>query len=91
MGKILEINFNLLKGKLYFKYWLVYILKWKFVLICVYVWEKYIFYKIMLEKIYIYIGRYLCVSSVWLFIIFYNEIFFIDVILYWLVLKKNFN
>lgn len=61
----------------------------KIVLICVYAWEKYIFHKTMSEKIYIYIGRHLCVSSVWLFIIFHNEIFPIDVTLHRSVLKKN--
>lgn len=43
---------------------------------------KVYFIKLCWKKIYIYIKRYLFVSSVWLFIIFYNEIFFIDVILY---------
>lgn len=45
----------------------------------------------MSEKIYIYIGRHLCVSSVWLFIIFHNEIFPIDVTLHRSVLKKKPN
>lgn len=43
----------------------------------------------MSEKIYIYIGRHLFVSSVWLFIIFHNEIFPIDVTLHRSVIKKR--
>lgn len=50
---------------------------------------KSLFHKTMSEKKYIYIKRHLFVSSVWLFIIFHNEIFPIDVTLHRSVLKKT--
>lgn len=50
---------------------------------------KVYFIKLCREKKYIYIKRHLFVSSVWLFIIFHNEIFPIDVTLHRSVLKKK--
>lgn len=50
---------------------------------------KVYFIKLCRKKKYIYIKRHLFVSSVWLFIIFHNEIFPIDVTLHRSVLKKT--
>lgn len=52
---------------------------------------KVYFIKLCRKKIYIYIKRhyFVFVSSVWLFIIFHNEIFPIDVTLHRSVLKKK--